>query len=560
MAALTPPNVLTTPLQILQETRARFPTASGEIEFSDDHAAASTFTLQLVLPILSSPVSIGNAVDRAVFAQTLQRLFDQELIDQAIGGKAEAPVLDPRQFSMLRPLTGWQAFRRIFFECKGQKCEDVILQSLETPDGPPDRTLSSLGLAPNQLEENFCDSDYAYFKKFRTLLEQMEQPRRHSLFALFATKYPTISPRLLQEKVQRLIPAAHGGEADIHQTNLVCLKARVIGQEPAIEKMAATLTSQASLDNNQACIFVGPTGVGKTELAKAVATRKENRFVDFHMDQFQGPYDVAKLFGSAAGLVGSTDRPYFAKKVDALKPALTGETTDGKKLYEISNAVVLFDELEKAHSKVKQSLLTLFDEGTCEVFYSERSRNVVLKYVFKKCIFISTSNLYAPLITQAFQQDLPYDQIVDLFSQLNQKMPHENSFAPEFLGRLNIFPFSPIPKGECYQRLLKIKLSQYIGNIKTMLSFREVVVEHERELLGFLETKLYGEGINIRDVERYFDTLRDLIVRSKSRWPDSKLCKLIFTYGERYPCIKLSVFVERFGVYRDNACEPLLLP
>ena len=192
-------------------------------------------------------------------------------------------------------------------------------------------------------------------------------------------------------------------------------------------------------------------------------------------------------------------------QVEKFQPKVTG--SDGANtIYEVENMVILFDELEKAHSEVKQSLLTLFDEGWVQVKYTQGSSNQSEKYIFKDAIFIATSNLYSEMIKKSFKERKNIKDTARSFVQQNAMRPSRTSFSPEFLGRFEIVPFGPIPRGkEYFQKIIKQKMDKSIAIIKTQLNLSGFQVEEEDKVLSILESRLYGEGINIRKLQRFFD-------------------------------------------------------
>ena len=243
-----------------------------------------------------------------------------------------------------------------------------------------------------------------------------------------------------------------------YSTILAKLQKQVVGQEKATAYLATALNAQINNNERAAFLFVGPKGIGKTELAKAAGECKGNRFVTFEMDQFKGSVDFYKLFGAPTGHVGCGDKPLFAKEMDRYASNLT---EDGRDLLErtVSNVVILFDELEKAHTEVKQSLLTLFQEGYCKVQYTkDRDSNLSIKYIFERCIFVGTSNLYRGQILEDFRRQVSHEDVAKHFIKLNERNPQRDSYSSELLNRMTVVACGPIPRGEVYRKLVQSKL------------------------------------------------------------------------------------------------------
>ncbi|UGT55447.1 ATP-dependent Clp protease ATP-binding subunit [Nocardia asteroides] len=192
------------------------------------------------------------------------------------------------------------------------------------------------------------------------------------------------------------------------------LHKRVIGQDEAIVAVAeAVRRARAGLkDPNRpigSFLFLGPTGVGKTELAKALAEAvfgDEDRLIRFDMSEFQEKHTVSRLVGAPPGYVGYDDAAQLTDKVR-------------RQPY----SVILFDEVEKAHPDVFNVLLQLLDDGRVT---DSKGRTVD----FKNTIVIMTSNIGSDLILAAPEGDL--DSVVP---QLEQRL--RGHFRPEFLNRID---------------------------------------------------------------------------------------------------------------------------
>ncbi|AYF74300.1 ATP-dependent Clp protease ATP-binding subunit [Nocardia yunnanensis] len=195
-------------------------------------------------------------------------------------------------------------------------------------------------------------------------------------------------------------------EQDLHQ--------RVVGQEEAIVAVAeAVRRARAGLEDPDrpvgSFLFLGPTGVGKTELAKALAQTvfgDEDRLIRFDMSEFQEKHTVSRLVGAPPGYVGYDDAAQLTDKVR-------------RQPY----SVILFDEVEKAHPDVFNVLLQLLDDGRVT---DSKGRTVD----FKNTIVILTSNIGSDLILSAKDGDLD-----SIMPQLEDRL--RKHFRPEFLNRLD---------------------------------------------------------------------------------------------------------------------------
>ncbi|HSX38671.1 MAG TPA: AAA family ATPase, partial [Chlamydiales bacterium] len=204
------------------------------------------------------------------------------------------------------------------------------------------------------------------------------------------------------------------------------LQERVIGQELAVASVSQAIRrSRAGLsDPNRpigAFLFLGPTGVGKTELVKALAEQlfdKEDAIIRIDMSEYMEKHSVSRLIGSPPGYVGYEEG---GQLTEALR----------RKPY----SVVLFDELEKAHHDVFNILLQIFDEGRIT---DGKGRKVNCK----NALFIMTSNLGSDLLLQKMQtkKEWTKEELLDTLQPVLR-----STFRPEFLNRLDeILPFLPL--------------------------------------------------------------------------------------------------------------------
>jgi len=234
------------------------------------------------------------------------------------------------------------------------------------------------------------------------------------------------------------------------------LKQRVIGQDEAIELVSdAIIRQRAGINDGNRPIgsfmFLGPTGVGKTELAKALAETlfdSENHIVRIDMSEYMEPHSVARLIGAPPGYVGYDEG---------------GQLTEAIRRNPYS--IILFDEIEKAHKDVFNCLLQILDDGRL----TDGKGKIV---DFKNTIIIMTSNI--------FSKDLLENKSKD---ELILKLKHSNYFKPEFLNRIDeIVIFNTLNKNVQFK-----------------------IVE---KLLRELDKRLIEQGINIK----YSDSLKQYIL------------------------------------------------
>jgi ATP-dependent Clp protease ATP-binding subunit ClpB len=239
------------------------------------------------------------------------------------------------------------------------------------------------------------------------------------------------------------------------------LEKKVIGQEMAVTAVSEAIRrSRSGLSDPErpigAFLFIGPTGVGKTELAKALALQlfdKEDAMIRLDMTEYMEKHSVSKLIGSPPGYVGYDEG---GQLTEALR----------RKPY----AVVLLDEIEKAHHDVFNILLQVFDDGRLT---DSKGRVVNCR----NALFIMTSNLGSDLLL-AHKPKSKEDIILLLQPVIQQH------FRPEFINRLDeILPFLPL-KQEDMKHIVELQLKRVAGRLaerQAHLSWDEDVVKHLSE-------------------------------------------------------------------------------
>lgn len=272
------------------------------------------------------------------------------------------------------------------------------------------------------------------------------------------------------------------------------LKNRVKGQDKAIEVLSKSIKrNQVGLkdDNRPVGVFMmlGPTGVGKTELAKALTELlldDENKMIRFDMSEFMEKHSVSKLIGSPPGYIGYED--------------------EGKLTKAIRNnpySVVLFDEIEKAHPDITNILLQLFDEGRIS---NAKGRVIDAKNV----IFIMTSNVGSDLYTSK-QTSLGYNTTntevleKDLDVKIRQRL--KEHYKPEFLNRIDDFLiFNKLTKDVMVEIAHK-----FVNDLTRKLHKNGVSMKFSKTALDLLADKGYDPENGARPLKRKLDDLSTLI-------------------------------------------------
>lgn len=259
----------------------------------------------------------------------------------------------------------------------------------------------------------------------------------------------------------------------------VTLGKAVIGQSPAVQAVAESVRrGRAGLaDPNRpfgTFLFVGPTGVGKTELSKAIAKEvfnNEDAMVRFDMSEYMEKHSVSKLIGAPPGFVGFDEG-------GALTEALRRQPY----------SIVLFDEVEKAHPDVFNILLQMFDDGRIS-----DSKGRVINC--KNAIFILTSNLGSDIILKAIEETekISFSAISKLLMPVLQ-----THFRPEFLNRIDqIVPFQPLSA----EHLEKIVLLQ-IEKLQQRLAEKNISLIFTQNAINYLAEKGYDPLFGARPLKR----------------------------------------------------------
>ena len=257
------------------------------------------------------------------------------------------------------------------------------------------------------------------------------------------------------------------------------LHERVIGQDEAVISVSdAIIRARSGLkDINKpigSFIFLGPTGVGKTELAKSLAEAmfdSEKNMIRIDMSEYMEKYSVSRLIGAAPGYVGYEEG---------------GQLTEAVRRNPYS--VILFDEIEKAHPDVFNILLQVLDDGRLT---DSQGRTVD----FKNTIIIMTSNIGSTYLIDGIKEDGTIDEE-------NKKLVDSalrNSFKPEFLNRIDdIVMFKPLTSDQIYKII-----DLLIADISKRLESRDITIELSKKAHEYILEKSYNVEYGARPIKRF---------------------------------------------------------
>ena len=257
------------------------------------------------------------------------------------------------------------------------------------------------------------------------------------------------------------------------------LHERVVGQDEAVSLVAdAVLRARSGIKDPKrpigSFIFLGPTGVGKTELARALAEAlfdSEDNIVRIDMSEYMEKHSVSRLVGAPPGYVGYDEG---------------GQLTEAVRRHPYS--VVLFDEIEKAHPDVFNILLQILDDGRVT---DSHGRTVS----FKNCVLIMTSNIGAQLLIDGMDEkgELSAGTVDSVMSMLR------GSFRPEFLNRIDeIICFKPLTQADIRQ-IVRLMLRQ----LEVRLHDRGITLELTDEALSLCAENGYDPVYGARPLKRY---------------------------------------------------------
>lgn len=257
------------------------------------------------------------------------------------------------------------------------------------------------------------------------------------------------------------------------------LHERVIGQDEAVDSVAdAVLRARAGIKDPKrpigSFIFLGPTGVGKTELARALAASlfdSEDNMVRIDMSEYMEKHAVSRLLGAPPGYVGFEEGGQLTEAVR-------------RKPY----CVLLFDEIEKAHPDVFNVLLQLLDDGRLT---DSHGRTVS----FQNCVVIMTSNIGSPHLLDGVNEQ---GEITETAKQL---ITHElqTQFRPEFLNRVDdTVLFKPLSLNET-GKIVEL----FLASLKGRLTSQQVELHVTDEAKAFLAREGYDPVFGARPLKRF---------------------------------------------------------
>ena len=245
------------------------------------------------------------------------------------------------------------------------------------------------------------------------------------------------------------------------------LSKNIIGQEQVIESLLNSLKLIASgLYKNASFFFIGPTGVGKTEVARLLGEKYSGNFWKVNCAEYANAHEYAKLIGSPPGYVGHSDTSLMAEKAE-----------------KSNRWIILFDEIEKAHHKFYDFLLSLLDDGTC-------TDNMGRVLDFSESIFIFTSN--QGISDQKTGRQLGFDRTEVSLSACQKEITEsvKSKFPAEFMNRIDNYVFFNSLSKDDVREIAKLAL-------------RGVPIKKHKALLDYIVENGYSEEYGARNIRRF---------------------------------------------------------
>lgn len=272
---------------------------------------------------------------------------------------------------------------------------------------------------------------------------------------------------------------------------------RIVGQNEAISEVMAAMKMIASgLSKRTTFCFLGPTGVGKTQLAKLIGKKFSGNFFRVDCGEYSLGHEYAKLIGAPPGYIGHSEKSIL-----------------GDKAAKSNKWVLLFDEIEKAHPKLNDFLLALMDEG----YVTDNLGNTL---DFSESILIFTSNQGISDLRLGDRLGFGHNEITYSNSRENIEKSMKDSFKKEFLNRIdNTIYFNPLSKTDV------IKIAS--------MELKDYPIVKSNELLQFIVDQSYSEEYGARNIARFIKrsigpVIADALLDKKV--PDTSGASSLYSY------------------------------
>ena len=444
------------------------------VDLIDEAASSLKIYLESMPPVLEE-------THRKVMRLEIEREALKNEPKPSVDTKTRIKVIE-KEIADLNEKTGelelrWKNEKNILSSIKTLK-KDIDSMKIEAEQAEARADLSkaaeirygSLPSAEKDLEQKLKK-----LKKLQTSRRVLNEEIRESDIADVVSRWTGIPvARMLEEEMGKLSRMEEE------------LKSRVVGQDDAVKKIADTVKrSRAGIaDPNRplgSFIFLGPTGVGKTELTKALADFLFNdpkALIRLDMSEFMEKHSVSKILGAPPGYVGHEEGGTFTEMIRH-RPY----------------SVILFDEIEKAHPEVFNVLLQVLDDGRL----TDAKGRVIN---FKNTIIVMTSNIGAQYIDKMEQIgfNMADNGVAKNYIQAKEKvtLSLKDHFRPEFLNRVDDIIIFDILSEEAIKRIVNIQ----VGIVRERLSAKNIELQVSQDVLNYLAKEGYNPHYGARPLKR----------------------------------------------------------
>ena len=371
----------------------------------------------------------------------------------------------------------------------------VRLNSIKIPQDLQNME-DELGDCLQKKEEAVANQDYTSAAQFRAREEELQNniAERKKQLQNEVTETPIVDENVIRDVISKMtgIPVRRlGGEEAQKLLHLGDeIKQRVIGQDRAVDAVVKSIRrSRAGIRNNKrpmgSFLFLGPTGVGKTELAKVLCKElfgSEDSLIRIDMSEYMEKHSVSRLIGAPPGYVGFED----------------GGGQLSEKVRKHPYSVVLLDEIEKAHPDIYNLLLQILDDGILTDSYGR-------KINFKNTIIIMTSNAGAREVRHSSGMGFTKMGETDDYERMETAIREEvkRVFSPEFLNRVDEqIVFRALSKHD-----LVSVVDIQMGFLQKNLSDRGILLEMNQEAKEFIVNHNYESSLGARPIRRSIQNL-----------------------------------------------------
>ena len=371
----------------------------------------------------------------------------------------------------------------------------VRLNSIKIPQDLQNME-DELGDCIQKKEEAVANQDYSSAAKFRAREEELQNSiaERKKQLQNEESETPIVDENVIRDVISKMtgIPVSRlGGEEAQKLLHLGDeIKQRVIGQDQAVDAIVKSIRrSRAGIRNNKrpmgSFLFLGPTGVGKTELAKVLSKElfgSEDSLIRIDMSEYMEKHSVSRLIGAPPGYVGFED----------------GGGQLSEKVRKHPYSVVLLDEIEKAHPDIYNLLLQILDDGILTDSYGR-------KINFKNTIIIMTSNAGAREVRHSSGMGFTKMGETDDYERMENAIREEvkRVFSPEFLNRVDEqIVFRALSKHD-----LVSVVDIQMGFLQKNLSDRGILLEMNQEAKEFIVNHNYDASLGARPIRRSIQNL-----------------------------------------------------